>query len=111
MTHARRLRNQINVLVNNAKAILFPNALYTNKKNSKKFWRIIKSFTDDNVASYTAPEFKDPVTKYCIPSHDVPDHLNSYFVNISDRLGVDNSSIIFSDLRDLYDTMDRCAII
>ena len=62
LTMSKRLRNNINVLIDNAKSDFFKNTLNSNKKNPKKFWRIIKSFTDNTLDSNVIPNFKDLLT-------------------------------------------------
>ena len=62
--------------------ISFLNTLNNNKNNPKKFWRISKNFTDDNLNVNVIPEFKDPLTNVVVPQHGLADYLNCYFVDI-----------------------------
>ena len=103
---SRILRNRINVLIDNAKSIFFKDTLNHNKKTPKKFWRIIKSFTDENTSANITPEFKDPVSKNVIPPYEVPDYLNQYFVNIADPLNIDTTVLRFPEHQALYDIED-----
>ena len=103
---ATKLRNSINVLVDNGKADFFKNALNKNKNNPKKFWRIIKNFTTDASANNVLPDFKHPVSNVPIPHDQIPDYLNRYFVDTSERLNNDNSQICFPDVAGLYDIED-----
>ena len=80
MAQASRLTNRINVLIDNAKSSFFRNTLINNKNNPKKFWRIIQSFTDNNLDANVNPEFKDSPTGHTIPQDDVANYLNQYFV-------------------------------
>ena len=61
--------------------------------------RIIKSFTDNTSDSNVIPNFKDPLTHDTIPTRDLPDFLNSFFVDIADRLGIVNPATPLYDNR------------
>ena len=56
------------------------------------------------------PEFKDSVTNLNIEQNEIPDFVNRYFVNITDQLNIDNTSIRYPDLHDLYDFMMYCLL-
>ena len=95
---ACKTRNKINVLVDNAKSNFFKNALNDNRNNPKRFWRIINNFTDNNTSKNVLPVFKDPITNMVIAQDKVPDYLNNFFINISQRLDIDASELYFPDL-------------
>ena len=99
---ACKTRNNINVLTDNAKSNYFRNVLNNNKRNPKKFWRIIKNFTDNNQNNNMTPDFVDPHTTTSVSQNDIPDFLNQYFVNISERLGIDTTNLCFPNINTLY---------
>ena len=101
------LRNRINVMIDQAKANYFKNVLHTNSKNPKKFWRILKNFTDNNPDRNVSSNFIDPVSKMDIPSHETPDFLNAYFVNIVERLNIVTPDNTFMDFENLYNVNEE----
>ena len=52
------------------------------------------------------PDFKHPVSNVPIPHDQIPNYLNRYFVDTSERLNNDNSQICFPDVAGLYDIED-----
>ena len=99
-----KLRNEINVMVDNVKADFFKNTLIDNKNNHKKFWRIIKNFTNDVTPKNVLPDFN--VSNVAIPHDEIPDYLNRYFVDILEGLNIDTSQMCFPDVEALYEIED-----
>ena len=58
----------------------------TTKKDPKKFWRNIKSIIDRKNDSDENVIFRDPISGSVIDNIEVPNFLNEYFANISDRV-------------------------
>ena len=81
---ACKSRNKINVLVDKAISNYFRDTLRDNAKNPKKFWRIIKNFTDNDLDQNAGSNFVDPITLVSIPPIETPDFLNHCLV-ISSR--------------------------
>ena len=99
-------RNKINVLVDKAKSNYFKNILSANSKNPKKFWRIIKNFTDNDLDKNAGSNFIDPATKDTISPSETSNFLNDYFVNIVERLNILDPVNNYNDFEHLYD-IDR----
>ena len=100
---ARKSRNRITLLITRAKINYFKTILDANAKNPKKFWRILKGFTDINPGKNTSSSFIDPVTNDEVLSCDTPDFLNNYFVDIIDRLGIVDPINTYQDFENLYE--------
>ena len=87
---AFKARNKITAMIDRAKSNYFKNVLNDNAKNPKKFWQILKGFTDNNPRNRNISNFVDPVTNAEYSNSDTADFLNSYFVNIVERLNITN---------------------
>ena len=96
-------RNKINVLIDKAKSNYFKEALRANAKNQKKFWRIIKNFTDNDLDKNAGSNFVDPITLTPISLQETPDFLNSKFVNIVERLNILDPANMYLDFQNLYE--------
>ena len=100
---ACKSRNKINVLVDKAKSNYFRDTLRDNAKNPKKFWRIIKNFTDNDLDKNAGSNFVDPITLVSIPPIETPDFLNHFFVNIVERLNIMDPDNTYINFQNLYD--------
>ena len=99
---ARKSRNSINIMVGRAKSNNFRNLLTTNAKNPKKSWRILKGFTENTPKNKQSSYFVDPESNSVIPENETQDFLNSYFVNIVERLKIDCPVYTYHDFEHLY---------
>ena len=86
LNEIRKLRNKINAKIEKAKSDYIRNILGLTKKDPKRFWRNIKSVIDGTEENIETVTFKDPVTGTDIPDSVVPNFLNDYFANISERV-------------------------
>ena len=66
-------RNKINAMIDQAKSNYFKNILNTNSKNPKKFWRILKDFTDNSPDKNISSNFFEPETNIEFSSTETPD--------------------------------------
>ena len=82
----RKARNIINAKIERAKSEYIRNLLGSTKKEPKKFWRNIKNLIDGENADTQHVIFKNPLTGVDVPDSEVPNFLNEYFANISDRV-------------------------
>ena len=86
LNELRILRNTINAKVEKAKADYIRNLLNITKKDPKKFWRNIKDLINGEKVDTDYVTFKDPSTGLNVVDIMVPNFLNEYFANISDRV-------------------------
>ena len=82
----RRLRNVINANVEKAKSECIRTLLGATKNDPKRFWRNIKSMINGETVGTEHVIFKDPNTGLTIYDSMVPNLLNDYFANISERV-------------------------
>ena len=86
LKYIRKARNVINAKVEKAKSEYIRNLLGSTKKEPKKFLRNIKNLIDGDKVDTEHVIFKNPLTGVEVPDNDVPNFLNEYFANISDRV-------------------------
>ena len=98
-------------MIDRAKSNYFRNLLNINKNNPKKFWRTIKSFTDNTSKNTVVPNLVDPHTHLIIPNDDSPDYLNNYFVNIVDRLNIIDPNNNYGYFENLYTVDDELCFL
>ena len=106
----RRQRNKVNSLIDNAKRDYIINSLHQNSKNPKKFWRIVNNMLKGSSEKSHTVQFIDPDSNDPMPDGFQADFLNSYFCNISKRLGLSDSPLIApemdDDLHNMYGHID-----
>ena len=88
-------RNNVNTMIDRAKAVYIKSQLERNVKNPRKFWRIIHSFLDNKKVEYGEIVFKDSNSDENIEKGGEAELLNNYFVNIATRLNL-NSDMAFN---------------
>ena len=80
----RRARNVLNTKVSKAKETYISNLLNCNRKNQRKFWRVIKSVIDKEECDNNFISFKDPETGQVIDDDNACDFVNTFFASIAD---------------------------
>ena len=110
LTMMRRQRNKVNGLIESAKRSYILNSLRRNTKNPRKFWRIINDMLKGTSNMSQSVQFQDPDTDTPVPDGSQSDFLNSYFCNISQRLGLSSDPEIdpesVNGLHDFYGEID-----
>ena len=110
LTLLRRQRNKVNGMIENAKRDYIITSLRKNSRNPRKFWRIINNMLKGTAEKSQTTQFIDPDTNNPIQDGLQSDFLNSYFCNISRRLGLSNEPIIdpeiTNDLDGMYGVID-----
>ena len=82
----RKARNVLKSTIDKAKSNYIRNLLGATKKDPKKFWRNIKTLINNNGDNPERVVFRDPNTGDNISEDAVPNFLNQFFANISERV-------------------------
>ena len=98
------VRNSVTQAVCNARSSYINISLNRNKKDPRKFWRIINSFVANSEDTLYDGLFIDPTTGLTVPMENVAVFLNDYFANIGTRLNTFNGPML-DDLVDIYPEM------
>ena len=80
-------RNILNSLIEKSKTDYIFSSLNRTVDKPKKFWKLIKCLIDkEDSVDITSYVFRYLDTHELVDKSDIPDYLNEYFVNISDRI-------------------------
>ena len=82
---AKRLRNSTNKSIRKAKSKFIRDALEENKKDSKKFWKIINGILRGEKTNVNF-NLRDKINDTPVECGDTPDFINDYFINIGPKL-------------------------
>ena len=105
LTLMRRQRNKVNGLIECAKRNYILNSLRQNVKNPKKFWRLVNDMLKGTSNICQTVNFIDPDTNVPVQDGTQSEYLNSYFCNISHRLGLSNDPMINPEITNDLDGM------
>ena len=83
---ARVQRNRVNSLIERAKTEFILSSLHMNAKKPKQFWKVINDLIDDqDCVDITSYVFRDVETGIPVLKEEIPNYLNTFFVNIAER--------------------------
>ena len=95
-------------MIDSAKKAYINSLLENNSSCPKKFWKLINQFLKNDHSQTQYPRFIDPSNSTEVPLGNEAVFLNSYFCNISHRLGFNpNDHVTYTENNylDIYDNI------